>query len=132
MGWIIELEPLMPQSRPLATVKRRRSPPVRIEADTPILPRAVAAAVCDEAAGGLGTELPVEWVSMLEARARAVYSRNPKFRRLIRGPGNSGRDWLWAFSRHWLAARLQRDRPSLYGWLPSAYKVGHPLPARAA
>ena len=56
----------------------------RIESDTPILPRAVMEAVCEEAGVWLGQPLPRRWIRELTARANAVYARNPRFRRKVR------------------------------------------------
>lgn len=96
----------------------------RIERETPILPRAIAGSVLEEASAWLGEQLPTSWIAELEARANTVYPANQRFRRRIRGGGNSGRDWLWAFTRHWLAALLKRRRPELFIRLPHRYCVG--------
>src|SRR5947209_13092060 len=97
----------------------------RIELDTPTAPRAVAEAVCEEAGVWVGEPLPRRWVRELMAQANTVYSHNPRFRRKVRGQGNSGRDYLWAFVRHWLAGLLWERRPRLYARLPAGYNVGH-------
>lgn len=44
----------------------------------------------------------------------------------------AGRDWLNAFMRHRLAARLYAERPTLYARLPDTYCRGQPLPERPA
>ncbi len=64
-----------------------------------------------EACAWLDADLPRPWVNRLAARARAVYARNPRFQKIIRRNGNAGRDWLWAFTRHWLAALIQSTAP---------------------
>ncbi len=63
----------------------RRVP--RIELDTPIVPRAVAEGVCEEAGLWLGQPLPRRWVRELTARANTIYAHNPRFRRKIRAQG---------------------------------------------
>jgi hypothetical protein len=102
--------------------------PPRIEQDTPIVPQAVASAVWKEASLWLGEELPRAWLHRLTERAEAVYASNERIRRRLRGPGNGGRDWLWAFTRHWLAALIWKRRRALYARLPARYSVGHSLP----
>ncbi len=104
--------------------------PARIEHDTPIVPHAVASAVWEEAGAWLGEELPREWRARLMERAEAVYTSNARVRRRLRSPGNGGRDWLWTFTRHWLAALLWHHRPDLHARLPDSFNVGHPLPPK--
>ena len=116
------------QSRPAA---RLPSAP-RIESDTPIVPRAVMEAVCEEASVWLDHPLPRRWVRELTAYANTVYAHNPRFRRKVRAPGNKGRDYLWAFTRHWLAGLMWERRPQLHARLPNSYSVGHPLPPKPA
>lgn len=102
--------------------------PARIEHDTPLVPHAIASAVWEEAGAWLGEELPREWLARLTERAEAVYASNARVRRRLRGPGNGGRDWLWTFTRHWLAALIWHHRPDLHARLPDSFNVGHPLP----
>jgi len=104
----------------------------RIESDTPIVPRAVMEAVCEEAGVWLGHPLPRRWIRELTARANTIYAHNPRFRRNVRAPGDRGRDCLWAFVRHWLAGLMWERRPQLHARLPNAYSVGHPLPPKLA
>src|SRR5437879_881291 len=104
----------------------------RIELDTPIVPRAVMEAVCEEAGVWLGQPLPRRWVRELTAYANTVYAHNPRFRRKVRAPGDRGRDYLWAFTRHWLAGLMWEQRPQLHARLPNSYSVGHPLPPKPA
>ncbi|MBE0540369.1 MAG: hypothetical protein IH623_03200 [Verrucomicrobia bacterium] len=102
----------------------------RIHNDTPIVPRAVAETVWEEATVYLQTELPRAWVRRLAVRAQMAYHRNAQFRRLLHQNGDAGRDWLWAFMRHWLAARLRAHRHDLYARLPASFSVGGDLPER--
>jgi hypothetical protein len=102
--------------------------PARIEHETPLVPRAVAAAVWEEVGAWLGEELPRAWLVRLTERAEAAYASNARMRRRLRSPGSAGRDWLWAFTRHWLAALIWKHRRPLSTRLPASYSVGHPLP----
>jgi hypothetical protein len=107
---------------------KRHTP--RIEFDTPIVPGAVAAAVLEEASCWLGEPLPRRWIRELTARANTVYACNARFHRRIATRDNTGRDRLWAFTRHWLTALIARRRPHLHARLPGSYSVGHPLPPK--
>ncbi|SRR6266542_196024 len=107
---------------------RQRIP--RIDLDTPIVPSAIASAVVEEAGVWLGQPLPRRWIRELTAYANTVYAHNPRFRRRVRGQGTRGRDYLWAFTRHWLSGLMWERRPQLLARLPSTYCVGHPLPPK--
>lgn len=104
----------------------------RIESDTPIIPRAIAEAVLEEASVWLNEPLPRRWIRELTARANTVYAHNERFRRKLRGQRNAGRDWLWVFTRHWLAALIREHRPHLHRLLPASYNTGDSLPPRPA
>lgn len=129
MGMIIDLDfPAATTALPRAPHERKFRP--RIETDTPIVPRAVAMSVWAEACAWLGEELPRQWANRLAARADTIYRRNPHFRARLQRGGDAGRDWLWAFTRHWLAARIKQYRPELHVRLPASYNVGGDLPER--
>jgi hypothetical protein len=100
----------------------------RIAAETEIVPQAVAAAVCAEAGTWLGAAMPKRWMDELVERAETVYQHNAQFARSLRR--RSGRDCLWAFTRHWLFAMLASRRPDLAARLPSSYAIGQDLPPR--
>ncbi|MGA2656276.1 MAG: hypothetical protein ABSH34_02045 [Verrucomicrobiota bacterium] len=102
--------------------------PTQIEDDTPIVPRAVAESVCEEASLWFGEPFPRQWEAELEERANLVYQLNARFHRLMRRRGNIGRDALRAFTRHWLCALLANRRPDLFCRLPRGYASGHDLP----
>ena len=123
MGLIYDLDcpAATPASAPPARRRQRRR---RIEDDTPILPWLVAWCVWDDAAIGLGQPLPRRWIRELAARANTVYAHNQRFRRMIRRPGDSGRDYLWMFMRHWLAALIHERRHHLFAELP--IPLNHP------
>ncbi len=125
MGYLIELDSPSPRVSPAPRARARAT----IAELTPIVPAAVARAIWSEAVVWLGEELPRDWVVWLVAKADTVFSRNPGFRRRLRLQGNAGRDWLWAFMRHWLAALIWKHRRELYDRLPASYSVGEPLPA---
>lgn len=95
--------------------------------DTPLVPRAAAAQVLEEASGLLDEQLPLEWILQLVARAEATYESGAGFRRRIRSLGNEGREWLWAFMRHWLAEMILREKPAWFGRLPAGYATGGQL-----
>lgn len=101
----------------------------RIEDDTPIVPWAVAIAVWEEASAWLEAELPRSWIIILAVRANVIYAHNRRFRQLLQRPGTAGRDWLWAFTRHWLASLIWKRRRDWHALLPSSYSVGQPLPS---
>jgi hypothetical protein len=101
---------------------------VWIEHDTPIVPKAVAEAVWEEASVWLDEELPRAWIGELTERANVIYAHNHRFRHVIRRKGNTGRECLWAFTRHWLAALLWKHRRELHARLPDSYNVGRSLP----
>lgn len=104
----------------------RRRP--RIESETPLLPEVIAAAVLEEASVWLGVRLPRKWIGQMTIRAEAAYEANARFRGHLKERGNAGRDWLWAFSRHWLSALIERHRPDLFRRLPEVFLKGGNLP----
>lgn len=104
-----------------------------IDQDTPILPYIVAGTVVQEVERYTGEALSNEYVEALVAHAHATYNADASFRRKIRAKGNKGRDTLYAFMRHWLAADLKKKQPDIYEQLPSGFASGEPLdnPGRA-
>ena len=95
-----------------------------IVSDTPLVPRAAAEAVWEEACLLVGEELPREWIALLIEKSETIYGRSTRFRCRLRSPDHSGRDWLWAFMRHWLADLVLEQRPAWYSRLPARYAVG--------
>ncbi len=51
-----------------------------------------------------------------------------KHRARAKAPGDTGRDWLYLYMRHWFAAFLQIDHPDLYDLLPASFATCEPLP----
>lgn len=95
--------------------------------DTPIMPWVVSNSVVEEAARYLRIDIPnrVELEKYLENRAEEVYANNREWRRRINASGNKGRDTLYAFMRHWLAAELPRRMPGVR--LPESFANGHEI-----
>jgi hypothetical protein len=120
-----------PRSRPaqlrLALKKpgRRRPDLVR---ETGLIPFAAAQTVVEEISRFLSVSLPRRFAVRLSSQAALIYANSDSFRRKLRRPGERGRDLLYVFMRHWLAARLHSERPDLFARLPSSYAVGEPLP----
>ncbi len=129
MGMIYDLDYPAAPTATAPRVRERKCHP-RIETDTPIMPRAVAMSVWAEASAWLNESLPTEWIRRLAVRANVIYAHNPRFRQSLHGRANTGRDYLWAFTRHWLATLIRRHRREWYARLPVIYRVGGDLPAR--
>lgn len=97
-----------------------------------LVPIAAAREIVDEASRWLGVPLPARYASGLAFRAHRCFAHSPSFREKLLRPGDAGRDMLWMFLRHWLAARLHAERPDLYRQLPADYACGADLPPRPA
>jgi hypothetical protein len=102
-----------------------------LEPRTLLVPIAAARQVVEEASFWLGVALPGRYAAGLAFRAQIIYAHSPSFREKLHRPGNTGRDLLYVFTRHWLAARLQAERPRLFACLPRGYCIGEPLPLRS-
>lgn len=107
---------------------RVRSP--QLERELPIVPIAVARQVIEEASLWLGVPLHGRYAARLSFQASRCYAHSASFRAKLRRSGDSGRDLLYVFLRHWFAARLQAERPALFARLPKDYATGAPLPLR--
>jgi hypothetical protein len=100
-------------------VKHEKASFGKIEDDTPIMPWVVAQSVIEEAQKETGASLNVRnLVRSLSTRAQTTYEHNEDFRKKVRGRGDSGRDTLYAFMRHWLAAYLKKEQPDVFRKLP--------------
>lgn len=97
-----------------------------------VVPLVVARQVVAEAAQWLGEPLPEEYVQELLFRAEGCFEHALSFRRRLLRSGDEGRDRLYAFMRHWLAACLKRERPDLFHLLPDRYAWGAEPPAPPA
>lgn len=115
-----------------APVRFHRPRAPQLERETSLVPIAAARTVVEEASLWLGVTLPDRYATWLAHRARRVYVHCPTFRAGLRRPGDAGRDRLYLFLRHWLAARLYTERFDLYVRLPRDYAAGADLPPRPA
>lgn len=119
----------MPSPAVTRPLRRWKALP-QIERETILSPTAVARQVIEEASLWLGVTLHRRYAAGLAFRAHRCYAHSPSFREKVRRPGDRGRDTLYIFMRHWLAARLDKERPDLLARLPRSYATGEPLPAR--
>ena len=117
---------------PAATATRRRIRRPQLETRTPIVALAIARQVVEEASLFLGAPLPGRYAAGLAHRARRVFAHSELYRPRFAAAGDLGRDRLYGFMRHWLAARLHAERPQVYAQLPAGYCRGEPLPLRPA
>jgi len=105
-------------ARPKSKNRRPEHPSLLLEV--------TADAVIEELEAWLGSRLPqrIEWITRLAKHARAVMTANANFRRRI----NTSPDVepLAVYLRHWLAAGLCREHPTLFSRLPYRYVVGKP------
>ena len=97
-----------------------------IETDTPLLPFVIAEAVVQEAQVFLQCELPEGCAVRLAAKAEHLYEANRDVRRKLRAAGNAGREYLYAFMRHWLYGLLKAEQPRLAARLPERFANGLP------
>lgn len=93
-----------------------------------LVPIAAARQVVEELSVWLGVPLPARYAARLAFQSRRVYAHSGAYRRMVRRRGDAGRDALWMFLRHWLAARLHAERPDLFARLPRSYATGADLP----
>ena len=114
----------------------RPRPIKNIEDETPIMPWIVADTVIEEVVyhvlGDTHASLG-EWLynrrddfsENLSAKANQIYRHNERFRKQIKARGNAGRDQLYVWMRHWLAAELKDAMPDIYQILPRDFVMGH-------
>lgn len=113
-----------------APARRHRIRAPQIERDTSLVPIAAARQVIEEVSLWLGTPLHGRYAARLAFQARRIYAHSASFRAKLRRPGGRGRDTLYVFMQHWLAARLHAERPDLYARLPQDFACGASLPPR--
>jgi len=106
----------------------KESLPTALERDTLLAPEWIAESVVQEAERFLQADLPENFVARLAAKAEYLYPRHTQFKKLLNGPGNAGRNNLYRFMRHWMAAWLKRERFALYRKLPASFGLGQALP----
>jgi len=113
---------------PATTALRRRPRRPQLETATPLVAIAVARQVLEEASLFLGVPLPARYAAGLAFRAKITFAHSPTFRRGFCHRADAGRERLYVFMRHWLAARLHREQPALFRRLPAGFCSGEPLP----
>ena len=109
-------------------ITRRKARRPQLEVETPLIARAVADQVVSEVSLWLGVPLSGRYSAGLAFRAQRCYAHSPSFREKMRRPGDRGRDTLYMFMRHWLAARLRLEHYDLFVRLPHSYWRGESLP----
>jgi hypothetical protein len=124
---LLSFSRLCPEPRRRARRYARRP---QLESNTPLVAIAIARQVLEEASLFLGVSLPSRYAAYLAHRARRIYAHSAAWRRRLAAEADAGCDRLHVFMRHWLAARLQEERPDLFARLPRRYSVGEPLPSR--
>lgn len=102
----------------------RKSLPTALERDTLLMPEAIADSVVAEVSRFLDIDLPVDFRERLAAKAHRLYPRHSHFRKVLQRPGNTGRDMLRMYMRHWLAAWLKRERKDIFPRLPRDFALG--------
>ncbi|MCG3149766.1 MAG: hypothetical protein PCFJNLEI_03231 [Verrucomicrobiae bacterium] len=120
-----------PPYRPALRKEIRATLAPGLERDTQLNPVWVAEAVVQEAARYVAADFPTIYATWLAEKAEHCYAGNQRFHRRLRGAGNAGRGWLYAFMRHWLAGLLHRERPDLYSQFPYTWVNGQQLTGRA-
>ncbi len=109
----------------------RASLPTQLERDTMLVPEWIAETVVQEAERFLVADLPAAFTARLAAKAHYLYPRHKHFQKLLKRPGNMGRNHLYMYMRHWTAAWLKRERPAHYKKLPYSFANGQRLPVTA-
>jgi hypothetical protein len=84
----------------------------------------VAITVWEEACHFMGEPLPRSWMLDLTRRTHEIATHNEEFRQRLNAPKNSGRDYLFAFMRHWISGLIIENYPHLPDRLPRGYQVG--------
>jgi len=98
--------------------------------DTPLfdalVPHAAAEQIVEEVERITQSQVPdaARLVEHLVQHAEEIAAANESFRRKLHG--KLGREWLYTFMRHWLAAELKRSQPAVFRRLPPRYAMGAP------
>lgn len=91
-----------------------------------LIPEVVAQTILQEVV--VATEYQVadqpRLIEYLCERARRSAEANESTRRKLRGA--QGREWLYSFMRHWLAAELDRTQPAVFRRLHARFAMGEP------
>lgn len=121
----IQLHPESVGARLLAKHEAKLIRPISEE--TVILPDVIADSIVREVERYLynldKTELQdrEKYVNVLTDTAERLYRVRPDIRVKFRRNNTYGRDWLYTFMRHWLAAELKDSR------IPTSFANGEPL-----
>ncbi len=107
---------------------RRGEPPRPTKWPDALLPHVIARTVCSEVSGFLNVHIPQRYEHWLTAKAEVCFQKNAHFRKGIRGRGNSGRDRLYMYMRHWMSSLLKTERLDLWYCLPESFDLGQRLP----
>lgn len=100
----------------------------QLEREVSLVPIAAARQIVEEVSLWLGEPLHARFAARLAFMACRCYAHSGSYRAKLRRPGDRGRDMLYVFMQHWLAARLHAERPDLYARLPQDYARGASLP----
>lgn len=105
--------------------KGQKKPIGNIEDETPIMPWIVADSAIGDAQSHLPRDVEIpnsrDLADELSDYANKIYKRNERFRKKIRARGNSGRDTLFMFMRHWIASFLHDKHRAIFNQLPRGY-----------
>lgn len=79
-----------------------------IEDDTPIMPDVIAEGTVEKVERTYKIRLGRAYVDRLVKRQATLYATSAPWRRKMNAAGNRGRDTLYAFMLHWLAADMKQ------------------------
>ncbi len=120
--------------RPVTSVnKPKKKLNESLEDDTSIQSSVVASEVVNELVRYLAKKNPKlsneigsgkGYVLFLVKRQADLYKADATWRERMNASGDKGRDTLYMFMRHWLAAEIKRKQPEVYKVLPSDFANG--------
>jgi len=112
----------MPEPIPMGKIHPSLRELPRLERETYLTPYMIADTACREARHLTGSDVPMGYETWLVRRARQLYASNQGFNRRLRSAAS--REYLYAFLRHWISARLKREHPRLARLLPDSFAIG--------
>jgi len=112
----------MPEPIPMRKIHPALHELPRLERETLLTPYVIADIVCREARFYVGSDEPMRYETWLVRRARQLYASNRGFNRRLRSA--AAREYLYAFLRHWITARMKREYPRLARLLPDSFAIG--------
>ena len=103
----------------------------QMQHETALAPHVVADCVIREVEAAVGVQITNgrELADALAYRAEYIYFHNKRWAGLLRR--KDGREWLYAFMRHWLASELLTNHPEIYRKLHYSFANGAPAQRRA-